>query len=70
VYVTLQGQLECDSETVFELAALVMQAVRGDYVEYVFLLSLISFQKLICWQCLFSSGYLSPYPIPSTSDSV
>jgi len=31
----MQGQLECDSDTVFELAAYVLQEVHGDYVEYV-----------------------------------
>lgn len=28
-----QGQIECNSETVFELAAHVLQASLGDYVE-------------------------------------
>jgi len=36
IYFDAQGQLECDSDTVFELAAYVLQAVHGDYVEYVF----------------------------------
>jgi len=36
----MQGQLECDSDTVFELAAYVLQAVHGDFVEYVFILFL------------------------------
>ena len=30
-----QGQIECDSETVFELAAHVLQASLGDYTEWV-----------------------------------
>lgn len=29
----LQGNLECDSDTVFQLAAFVMQAVHGDFSE-------------------------------------
>lgn len=31
VCVFFQGQIECDSETVFELAALVLQVTNGDF---------------------------------------
>lgn len=31
VCVFFQGQIECDSETVFELAALVLQVTHGDF---------------------------------------
>jgi len=33
MFLVLQGQIECDSETVFELAAYVVQASHGDYIE-------------------------------------
>lgn len=31
----LQGTIQCDSETVFELAALALHATNGDYTRYV-----------------------------------
>ena len=33
MYLFWQGQIECDSETVFELAGHVLQATYGDYVK-------------------------------------
>jgi len=48
----IQGQLECDSDTVFDLAAYVLQAVHGDYVEYVIFVSISHLtlpSSLITW---------------------
>jgi len=52
----MQGQLECDSDTVFELAAYVLQAVHGDFVEYVFLSS----SYIILLYCLIWALLLLP----------
>ena len=36
----MQGTIQCDSETVFELAALALHATNGDFTRYVVIIQI------------------------------